>query len=134
MVIDKNKVIINGHTRLLAAKKLGLKEVPCIIADDLDEDKAKALRLVDNKTHEYAEWDIDKLMVELDALDGAFTGMNFEENTELGNSLVEKLDRINNEIKEKEEHYDEVEKVYSVKFVYDDIETATKFSMNLKAS
>ena len=54
-VIDKNNVVITGHTRLLASKKLGLKEVPVIVADDLTEAQVKAFRIADNKTSEYAE-------------------------------------------------------------------------------
>ena len=66
LVIDKNNVIVAGHTRLKASKKLKLKEVPCIIADDLTEEQIKAFRLADNKVSEKAEWDIDLLDIELD--------------------------------------------------------------------
>lgn len=69
IIVDSNMVIIAGHTRLEAAKKLGLKEVPVIIADDLTEDQANALRLVDNRTNEVAEWDFEKLKQELDSID-----------------------------------------------------------------
>lgn len=65
IVIDKNNVIVCGHTRLLAAKQLGLKEVPCILADDLTEEQINAYRLVDNKTNEFAEWDYELLNEEL---------------------------------------------------------------------
>lgn len=65
IVIDKNKEIINGHTRLKAAKKLGLKEVPVIVADDLTEAEVKAFRLADNKVAEIAEWDQGLLGLEL---------------------------------------------------------------------
>lgn len=61
IVIDKNNVIVCGHTRLLAAKQLGLKEVPCILADDLTKEQINAYRLVDNKTNEFAEWDNELL-------------------------------------------------------------------------
>ena len=66
IVIDKNNVIVAGHTRLKASKKLKLKEVPCIIADDLTDEQIKAFRLADNKVGEIAEWDIDLLDTELD--------------------------------------------------------------------
>jgi len=69
IVLDKNGEIINGHTRLKAAKKLGLKTVPCIIADDLDEEQVKAFRLADNKVSEAAEWDMEKLNGELRKID-----------------------------------------------------------------
>lgn len=76
IVIDRNNVIIAGHTRLKAAKKLGLDSVPCVIADDLTEDQIKAFRLADNKTAELAEWDFDKLETELAEL--AEKGINMD--------------------------------------------------------
>ena len=68
IVIDSNRVIVCGHTRLLAAKSLGMTEVPCIMADDLTDDQIKAFRLADNKVGEFAEWDMDLLGGELDAI------------------------------------------------------------------
>jgi site-specific DNA-methyltransferase (adenine-specific) len=69
IVIDSNRVIVCGHTRLLAAKSLGMTEVPCIMADDLTDDQVKAFRLADNKVGEFAEWDLDLLNIELGELD-----------------------------------------------------------------
>lgn len=68
IVVDGENVIINGHTRLKAAHKLGLKQVPVIVADDLTPEQVKAFRLADNKTSELAEWDFDKLDIELDGI------------------------------------------------------------------
>lgn len=68
IVIDKNNVIVAGHTRHSAAKKLGLRTAPCIIADDLTDEQIKAFRLADNKTAEFAEWDFDLLNDELDGI------------------------------------------------------------------
>lgn len=65
LVVDKNNVIVTGHTRLKACKELGYKKIPCIIADDLNEEQINAFRLVDNKTNEFASWDFDKLEEEL---------------------------------------------------------------------
>lgn len=65
IIIDRDNVIVAGHTRLKAAKQLGLTEVPVIIADDLTPEQIKAFRLVDNRTAEYATWDQDLLMNEL---------------------------------------------------------------------
>lgn len=65
IVIDADGVIIAGHTRKKAAEKLGLKTVPCIVADDLTPDQIKAFRLADNKTGELAGWDFEKLEAEL---------------------------------------------------------------------
>jgi ParB-like chromosome segregation protein Spo0J len=68
IVVDKDYVIINGHTRHKAALKLGLTEVPCIIADSLTPEEIRAFRIVDNRTHEFADWDWDKLLVEVNDL------------------------------------------------------------------
>ena len=66
IIIDKNNVIIAGHTRLESAKRLGMKEVPIIHADDLTEEQVKAFRLADNKVAEKSLWDYTKLDEELD--------------------------------------------------------------------
>lgn len=66
IILDKNNVIICGHTRLLASKELKLKQVPCIIADDLTDEQVKALRLADNKVAEKSMWDYSKLDEELE--------------------------------------------------------------------
>lgn len=65
IILDKDNVIVCGHTRWKAAQKLGLKYVPCIIADDLTPEQVKAFRLVDNKTAEFSDWDMDALNQEL---------------------------------------------------------------------
>lgn len=65
VVIDKDNVIVCGHTRYKAAKKIGLKAVPCVVADDLTEEQIKAYRLADNKVSEKSEWDFDLLGEEL---------------------------------------------------------------------
>lgn len=65
IVIDKDGVIVAGHTRYKASKKLGLEKVPCIIADDLTDEQIKAYRLADNKVSEKSEWDFDLLQDEL---------------------------------------------------------------------
>ena len=68
IVVDRDGVIIAGHTRLKAAKRLGLAEVPVIVRADLTEEQARSLRLADNKTGEFAEWDEALLGEELAAL------------------------------------------------------------------
>lgn len=68
IVVDGENVIINGHTRLKAAHKLGLRQVPVIVADDLTPEQVKAFRLADNKTGELAEWDMAKLGIELEGI------------------------------------------------------------------
>jgi len=67
IVVDKNNVIIVGHTRLKAAKKLGLKQVPIVVAENLTDEQVKAYRLADNKTGELAVWD-KTLQEELDGI------------------------------------------------------------------
>ena len=66
IVVDRDGVIIVGHTRLKAAKKLGMKEVPVLVADDLTEEQVKAYRLADNKAGELAGWDFAELEEELE--------------------------------------------------------------------
>ena len=68
IVIDADNVIIAGHTRYKAAKKLRLEFIPCIVATDLTPEQVKAFRLVDNKTAELATWDFEKLGAELNSL------------------------------------------------------------------
>jgi DNA modification methylase len=65
IVVDKESVIIVGHTRLLAALRLGMKEVPVLVATDLSPAQVKAYRLADNRVHEEAEWDEELLALEL---------------------------------------------------------------------
>lgn len=91
IIIDKNNEIIAGHTRLEASKELGLKEVPCIIANDLTEEQVKAFRLADNKVSEIAEWDFSLLDEELNnILDIDMSEFGFEE-TEIDWENVEDL-------------------------------------------
>ncbi|GDY13115.1 hypothetical protein LBMAG53_19930 [Planctomycetota bacterium] len=65
LVVDADGVLIVGHTRLAAAKKLGLTEVPVHVADTLTPEQVRAYRLADNRTHEEASWDDDLLAAEL---------------------------------------------------------------------
>jgi len=83
IVLDKNNVIIVGHTRYLAAKYLNLIEVPCIIAEDLTPQQIKAYRLVDNKTNEFSEWDFELLSKELEELEPNFNMDEFGFDLEL---------------------------------------------------
>lgn len=74
LVLDKDHVIVAGHTRLLAALRLGLKEVPVLVASDLSPAQVKAYRLADNRVHEEAEWDPELLALEL----GDLTALGFD--------------------------------------------------------
>ena len=82
IVVDKNNVIVAGHTRYKAAIELGLEEVPCIMADDLTDEQVKAYRLADNKVAEASKWDFDLLNTELEDIfdiDMEDFGFNFED-------------------------------------------------------
>lgn len=75
LVIDNDGTIVIGHCRALAAEKLGIEEVPCVVVSDLTEDEINALRIVDNKTNE-SPWDMDLLAKELPELD--LSGFDFD--------------------------------------------------------
>lgn len=108
IIIDKDNIIVAGHTRLKAAKKLGLETVPCIVADDLTPEQVKAFRLADNKTAEKAEWDISKLELELselsemdldfDMADFGFDMSEIEESQEIIEDEVPEVDEENEPI------------------------------------
>lgn len=78
IIIDRENVIVAGHTRLKAAQKLGLASVPCIVADDLTDEQIKAFRLADNKTAELAEWDFAKLEEELAEIEMDMAAFGFD--------------------------------------------------------
>lgn len=83
IILDKNNVIVAGHTRLESAKRLDMKEVPVIYADDLTEEQIKAFRLADNKVAEKSLWDYAKLDEELDSiLDIDMSMFDFNINTD----------------------------------------------------
>ena len=79
IVVDKDCEIVTGHTRLLAAKKLGMDQVPVIVADDLSEAEIKAFRLADNKVAELAEWDWSLLDIEIEELKNMDLDFDLEE-------------------------------------------------------
>lgn len=90
IVVDKNNVIVAGHTRWKASRELGLTKVPCIIADDLTDEQVKAFRIADNKVSELADWDYDLLNEELgDILNIDMSNFGFDED--------EKESKINEE-------------------------------------
>ena len=97
IVVDSNMVVVCGHTRLKAAKKLGMDSVPCIVADDLSEEQIKAFRLADNKVSEQAEWEWDLLDGELNdilSLDMGEFGFVFEEENENATPKEKKNERL----------------------------------------
>ena len=70
IVIDENNIIIVGHSRYLAAKKLQMAKVPVVVAKNLTDEQIKGYRIADNKTNEYSEWDYELLHQELEKLMG----------------------------------------------------------------
>jgi ParB-like chromosome segregation protein Spo0J len=104
IVIDGNNVIVTGHTRLKAAKELGMTEVPCIIADDLTEEQIRAFRLADNKVGEIAQWDMAKLELELEEIDFDMGDFGFIELADLD------VDEFFEDAEPKEENEPEEEK------------------------
>jgi hypothetical protein len=78
IVVDRNNVVVCGHTRLKAALQMGLDKVPCIVADDLTDEQVRAFRIADNKVSDFSIWDNKLLLEELDAIDvDLFTGFDF---------------------------------------------------------
>ena len=69
-VWGENNIIVEGHGRFLAAKKLGIKEIPCIRLDELSDEQRKAYTLAHNKTAEMSTWDFEKLEIELESISG----------------------------------------------------------------
>lgn len=89
IIVDKNNVIVAGHTRYKAAKELNLTEVPCIVADDLTDDQIKAFRLVDNKSAELAEWNLELLNIELENIHDIDMNLYNFELSELLDNVIE---------------------------------------------
>ena len=105
IIIDRDNVIVAGHTRLKAAELLGLDKIPCIVADDLSDEQLKAFRLADNKTGEFAEWDFELLAEELqDITDIDMSEFGFEvEDIPEDTEVAEDFDDI--DVEKLEKHY-----------------------------
>ncbi len=78
IIIDAENVIVCGHTRLKAAQKLGLKVVPCIVADDLTPSQIKALRVAENRSHEASVWNEEMLIDEINQSGYSLDFFSFE--------------------------------------------------------
>lgn len=90
VVVDKNDVIVIGHCRTLAAKKLGMKTVPCVMVDELTDEQVRALRIIDNKTNE-SPWDMEMLAEELPDID--LSGFDFDFGIDLPEESKEDEDK-----------------------------------------
>lgn len=100
IIVDKNNVIVAGHTRYKACKELGIKNVPVIIADDLNEEQIKAFRLADNKVSDFSIWNNVALLEELEDLKDTDIFTGFDESEIFGEELNEKDDFLNEIIEE----------------------------------
>ena len=129
IVVDRDGVIVIGHCRALAAKKLGMEEVPCVCVDDLTPDRVNALRLVDNKSNE-SDWDFDLLADEIPGLDLSSFDFDWDfqdtDETELTNEereqeFRERMER--GELSDDDEEYQEFLKKFEAKKTTDDCYT-----------
>ena len=103
IIIDKNNVIVAGHTRYKASLELGLKEVPCIVADDLNDEQVKAFRLADNKVSEKSSWNYELLDEELkEILNIDMDEFGFLKNEEIKMADIDVDEYFNDESNEKE--------------------------------
>ena len=100
VVIDADGVIVIGHCRVLAAKKLGMSEVPCVCVDDLTPEQVNALRIVDNKSNE-SPWDFELLKLELPEID--LSAFDFDFGVDVGIEAEEVVEDEAPEVDEKAE-------------------------------
>lgn len=105
IVVDKNNVVIIGHCRLLASKRLKLKEVPIVRMEDLTDEQVQKLRLLDNKLNE-SEWDMDLLIEDIPTLD--FDGFDIDWNLPESNYNSDENSNYNSD---EENPFDDIEKM-----------------------
>lgn len=107
IVIDKNNVIVCGHTRYKAAHALGIEEVPCIIADDLTDQQIKAYRLADNKVAEVSKWDKGILSLEMNEI------FDFDM-SDFGFEIADPVDTVEIELPQKENERERTANAYNL--------------------
>ena len=88
ILVDKDYVIIAGHTRYKAAQMLDLMVVPVVVVDDLDEEQIRAYRLADNRVADVATWDKNKLKMELMTIDEDMTAFGFKSDDDVLNKEI----------------------------------------------
>ena len=106
IVIDRDGVIVIGHCRALAAKKLGMQSVPCVCVEDLTPEQVNALRLVDNKSNE-SDWDWEMLADELTGLD--LDGFSFDWNVANADLNASNMDDYFTDAPEKEKKLERIQ-------------------------
>ena len=127
IVVDADHVIIAGHTRLEASKRLGLTDVPVVVADDLSEEQVRAYRLADNRTAEFSGWDFDLLngeLFEINDIDMAAFGFNmdaFADGLVDGSDFFDREDHHDTEREEGNEEYNEFLDKFDAKKVEQEI-------------
>lgn len=107
IVIDKNNVIVCGHTRYKAAHALGIEEVPCIVADDLTDQQIKAYRLADNKVSEVSKWDKGILSLEMNEI------FDFDM-SDFGFEIADPVDTVEVELPQKENERERTANAYNL--------------------
>ena len=107
IVIDRNNVIVCGHTRYKAAHALGIEEVPCIIADDLTDQQIKAYRLADNKVAEVSKWDKGILSLEMNEI------FDFDM-SDFGFEIADPVDTVEIELPQKENERERTANAYNL--------------------
>ena len=107
IVIDKNNVIVCGHTRYKAAHALGIDEVPCIVADDLTDQQIKAYRLADNKVSEASKWDKGILSLEMNEI------FDFDM-SDFGFEIADPVDTVEIELPQKENERERTANAYNL--------------------
>tara|TARA_Y100000593_G_scaffold94776_1_gene195946 strand:- start:15911 stop:16507 length:597 start_codon:yes stop_codon:yes gene_type:complete len=121
IVVDKDKIIVVGHTRFLAAQKLNFSEVPVVIADQLTEEKIKAYRILDNRLNELSGWDEELLNIELKDLENADESirelLNILEEDEINIDDSQFLDNMSENVTKEEKVKLDMEEYQSVTFV-----------------
>ena len=134
IVIDNDGTIVIGHCRALAAERLGMEEVPCVVVSDLTEEEINALRIVDNKTNE-SPWDFDLLSAELPEIDLSDFEFDFgiedekEESQVVEDDDLDEQDRLfkermaRGEISEEDEEYQAFLEKFQAKKTTDDCYT-----------
>lgn len=137
IVIDAQGEVVAGHTRLKAAKKLNMEQVPCIIADDLTPAQVKAYRIADNRVGELAEWDMDLLKIELADIDD-FTGFEKDiddilndNNSSDENGYTDKIEIPKYEITEEKPSVSELFDIQKTNMLIDEIKNK-KFEKELE--
>ena len=107
IVIDRNNVIVCGHTRYKAAHALGIEEVPCIVADDLTDQQIKAYRLADNKVAEVSKWDKGILSLEMNEI------FDFDM-SDFGFEIADPVDTVEIELPQKENERERTANAYNL--------------------